>query len=413
MSPILPLELEEIILSYLRDDPSALQAWALTCHRFVHPAQAYIFQRVELVISSVKSAQIRWQRFIALLESSPHISNLITELSLALDSPHRVSIGTAATLPVIIGLRSIDLIDWEAGFDWDAFPAVEQTLLTTMIQQHSLVNLRLSNIFDLSLMFLEGLISLEGLFLENVTFCDDDRKSLLNDQWTRNDHLFDKSPHLKFLRLDLIYYAFNVFVRWITHPNCPFDISSLQGLALSMNPVVNWLDYSIDINANINTLLQFCSKSLRVFCYGPGFRGLETPEPAGLINIKCLSNLHTLRIAIREPIRSDFFNSRAVEFFGQIKGCKLLSEVSIKVVFTIIKQPPSVAALLDTIAALTQPCPRTRIFVYRDSNEYMFPKEWKDEWMEVLKVEVPTTMRMQWAQSCESIRAAIFMLGRL
>ncbi|KDR82027.1 hypothetical protein GALMADRAFT_152819, partial [Galerina marginata CBS 339.88] len=273
MSATLPLELEEIILSYLHDDPSALKACALTCRRFVHPAQAYIFHRVELFITSVKSEQVRWERFIMLLEFSPHISNLITELSLVVDSSHHATTGTILTLPLIIGLKRIDLTDREGGFDLDSStPAVVQTLLTTMTQHQSLVHLRLSHIFNLNLSFLEGLPSLEGLFLEDVIFSDDDRKSFLSGQWTRNGHLFDKSPRLKFLRLDLIYYAFNVFVRWITHPNCPFDISSLQGLSISIDPITNWLDYYMDINPSINALLQACSESLRVFCCCPGFR---------------------------------------------------------------------------------------------------------------------------------------------
>ncbi|KAH9477493.1 hypothetical protein JR316_0009710 [Psilocybe cubensis] len=223
----LPVELEQHILSYLKDDIPSLRSCALTCHRWVYSTQRYLFAKVQLDFRHVPfpSQANPPDRFCQLLLSSPRISAYVRELSIVIahgmedQDLHRLTEILQVCLPLLRHLRGINLgrgstTSGSSGggggrlnsvisstttsvttaipcpttssvsepgirpkgyiwpVSWSFIPSAVRNELRTAFRSQSLVHIRLAHMrgIPLSVLALAGCPLLEGLVLEDVTF---------------------------------------------------------------------------------------------------------------------------------------------------------------------------------------------------------------------------------------------------
>ncbi|KAF9481941.1 hypothetical protein BDN70DRAFT_875733 [Pholiota conissans] len=97
MIPVFPQEIYNEVIGYLKDNPRALKATALTCRSFVHVSQRHQFSRVVVRPSFPFSVSLPYEftcimaccnppvaRLKKLLDDSPHIGRYIEDLELLL-----------------------------------------------------------------------------------------------------------------------------------------------------------------------------------------------------------------------------------------------------------------------------------------------------------------------------------------
>lgn len=313
----LPVELEQHILSYLKDDIPSLRACSLTCRRWVYSTQRYLFARILLDFRHVlfPSQADPPDRFCQLLLSCPRISAYVKELSIVIshgmeDQDLRrltdilqvclpllghlrgINLGRGTSSSVISGSTSIPGIRkkvyiWPVS--WHFLPSVVRGELSTTFRSHSLVNIRLAHMrgVPLSVLALAGCPRLEGLFLEDVTFdgvladssqVQAERAMAMAQMRPSKDAVLQGQRRpLKTLRLALSEPALQTFAQWATSLECPLDISTVEHLSVTM--IKQYADHGW-----INALLDECADSLRTFCCRIEIQGKYNILIAGILS---------------------------------------------------------------------------------------------------------------------------------
>ncbi|KAF8970357.1 hypothetical protein BDZ97DRAFT_89343 [Flammula alnicola] len=282
MQQRVPHELEEVILGNLRSDTSTLKACSLACHRFASVSQKLLFDNVVLDFSASPKrvyapSPTSPQRFPTLLESSPHISELIHSVDIIANSYLLQSLDAILLpcLPQLVNLRSISLDTISARpIYWRYLSADMRRALRTAFHSKHIVNIRLRRVFEVPLSLLAECTTLEGLSLSSITFRQED---VSVGRWEAP--LLKRRPQLKSLHLSISNEVYQGFLKWLLGRTCTLDISKL--LLLSISIFSENFDYG-----NIDKLLQ-ATRSLEVLClspFVPEYQGLysaaELPNPS-------------------------------------------------------------------------------------------------------------------------------------
>ncbi|KAF8970355.1 hypothetical protein BDZ97DRAFT_89235 [Flammula alnicola] len=343
MAQQLPHELDELILKNLRGDMISLKACSLVCHRFASISQQLLFD--DVVLDFLASAylvhashSIGPQRFKTLLESSPHISELIHSLDIF---PNTFRLQTLddillPSLPLLVNLRSIGLVTdyWPRPISWPGLSLDMQRALSTAFHSKNIGNIRLRCVFEVPLSLLAECSTLEGLSLNSITFLPEDISKVSEGLWEAPP--LKQCPRLKSLHLRISNPTFRNLLTWLMVQNCTLDISML--LQLSISIFNDRFDYS-----NVDKLLRLVAKSLEVLCFSPLVPESQlsdlNAEMPGPLPLSLLSRLRIFRLRVvderrsRAPqttLRPSFFKDLVLNVINQLNPSQGIEELSIK-----------------------------------------------------------------------------------
>ncbi|KAF8156878.1 hypothetical protein B0H34DRAFT_476753 [Crassisporium funariophilum] len=280
MEDDLPFELEDLIFSYLHDDPSSLKASSLVCRRFAAIAKKHLFASVTLHFSVREGKRRAAEQFRELLFSSPRITHLVEGILIVnLDSIGRYTCLHNDTilpecLPLLGKLKTISITCQALStIIWTAMSIDVQRALQDSFRSQSLVDITLKRVTEIPLLMFDGCPALESLTLEHVTFRKDHMLQLLDGQWTRNPSASAR-PRLQNLSVALSDPLFRFFAEWMTSPVGPLDIVKLKKLSVSLMTEYGRHPDSM----GVGRLLEACKDSLELFCFSPHFEvdDLET-----------------------------------------------------------------------------------------------------------------------------------------
>ncbi|TRM59474.1 hypothetical protein BD626DRAFT_155402 [Schizophyllum amplum] len=350
-SPHLSQELHDLIIGYLFDDDTALQACALVSKAFSVSSQKHIFRMVTLrplEVSSVNADASRMnpcQLFHRLLEGSPHLGAYVQDLTLeeGQDDPSSVSnipddmmpfmgikelawVAKEKTLPLVLGaLKNLKTLSFGRFIDWHILSVSLRRALLTAAPSLEHLELRKVRNWDLRLMAAFTALKTWKLWYTSFGSMDDGAEGEHDEHMAPhpNDppepHVADTStggpiadgvtpgPRLQTLHFYLEPEEVTKLTDYLMDFNCPMKLTRLRELLANSS---NELD-----EFQAAQLLQLCPDTLERFNMTPPWISRHDGSyPIDLSRLRRLRSL-TLDLSINRT-----HTARNHDPFDQLQG---------------------------------------------------------------------------------------------
>ncbi|KAJ7643522.1 hypothetical protein FB45DRAFT_1020361 [Roridomyces roridus] len=182
-----PQELVDAIIEML-EGPASLKSCSLAARTFVHPSQARLFKRIELLpVGPHSGGSSPCQRFYQTLTDAPHLATLVDDLHVVREHKPPSWIVSDPTFPLNV---TDDVSDFEGeyGLHWGRlYPQLKSTLLSVFssptLESVHLRGLVLQSPIELLSFFSEA-TSLKSLSLSRILF--DPAQSTAHDPWPQS-----------------------------------------------------------------------------------------------------------------------------------------------------------------------------------------------------------------------------------
>ncbi|KAL1706206.1 hypothetical protein EV121DRAFT_257513 [Schizophyllum commune] len=241
MALYMPLELYDAIVAELADDIPALRACALVCRGMLPLARKHLFADVRLG----KDAAAACRRLASLLWPCPRVNAYVRSIYID-DVPEGDAIigrrwvvdepALAYVLHCVPAARAFVLTSRSL-----PFPAHLVTPLASLFSSTSLTVIHLAGVRDIPVELFDRCEALRDLRLSGMGSIAFDRTSGLSPR-----------PRGRPARLESLalcvgtcswttYSCFDILVSWLTHPQAPFDLSTVKRFSLQMWGTVDFV----------------------------------------------------------------------------------------------------------------------------------------------------------------------------